>query len=302
MLVLTDSVNFGKRYTGSMKWTPASFPKGSSTETLSSRLLGDSTWCAELPDSGWKSLLLAERASRSQFDTLAELGREAAQLPDRLLCAAGSGDNFHGFKNRSWSALPGNIHLSAHFRPRQQISGFGVPFLLLGVVSVIQTIDSIAELNGAAQVKWVNDILIAGAKVAGILVRVQTQGNRVSSALVGIGLNVETQPAVESNPFVPQTAFLRSFQPAVREAEVFKSLSERLIRNYDLLPSKQEELLDIYRSRSIVMNRKVRILEDRPDGELAEITRGIVEGIGDQLELHLRGIDHPVTNGRVVLD
>jgi BirA family biotin operon repressor/biotin-[acetyl-CoA-carboxylase] ligase len=41
-----------------------------------------------------------------------------------------------------------------------------------------------------ARIKWPNDVLVAGRKVAGVLVEAQWLGSRLASAVVGIGVNV----------------------------------------------------------------------------------------------------------------
>ncbi len=79
-------------------------------------------------------LLLSEFSARSQYDQLIELVRSGVELPDRLACLSGSGLDFHGFKGRSWVAVPGNIHLAVHFAPARALVRFGPAFTALATL------------------------------------------------------------------------------------------------------------------------------------------------------------------------
>ena len=61
------------------------------------------------------------------------------------------------------------------------------------------------------------------------------------------------------------------------------------------------ELLEIYRTRSIVIGRNVKIMSDPIDGSSELIAEGKVKAIGDNLELFLEGVDEPITKGRLIL-
>jgi BirA family biotin operon repressor/biotin-[acetyl-CoA-carboxylase] ligase len=175
---------------------------------------------------------------------------------------------------------------------------------VLGVVTVLQVLDSLGITR--AQVKWVNDILIEKAKVGGVLVHIKTQGENVTSALVGIGLNVENTPRVEPTPFVPEVAALKSFvkDPLLcTHGQVFRKLAANLANNYDrFIKGKFSELLAIYRQRSIVLGRTVTVYEDTDADVLRKIAKGKVTAIGDNLELRLEGVRTSVWRGRLVLE
>jgi BirA family biotin operon repressor/biotin-[acetyl-CoA-carboxylase] ligase len=58
----------------------------------------------------------------------------------------------------------------------------------LGALAVCQTLNSLYALP--AQIKWPNDILIGQRKAGGILVETRWQGDVVTAAVVGIGINI----------------------------------------------------------------------------------------------------------------
>jgi BirA family biotin operon repressor/biotin-[acetyl-CoA-carboxylase] ligase len=254
----------------------------------------------------WQYLLAAETSGRSQYDLLIEHRRERLQLPDGLLCLSGASKGLHGLRNRPWAAEAGNIHLSVHLLPGDRVTDSGVPFMVLAAVSVIDAVDSVPGLEAKAGIKWVNDILLHDAKVAGVLAYTEGAGKAIDAAVLGIGLNVETSPAVDGTPFVPSVSSLRDHVAdlaSCTQGAVFRALIGALARNYQtLLDGKPTELIDRYRERSVVIGRDVIVCADDSSSPPTTIAKGKVQKIGDNLELHLMGSDAAVTRGRLILD
>jgi len=60
----------------------------------------------------------------------------------------------------------------------------------------LAAVDAIESETGlVAGLKWPNDIVVGGAKAGGILTEIGLRGDRVDYAVVGIGLNVNLDPA-----------------------------------------------------------------------------------------------------------
>ena len=262
---------------------------------------------AESPNpSFWQYLFLIEHARHSQFDVLTEHARSRSGLPHGICSVAGSGEHFHGYKNRPWVSVPGNIHLSAYVSPQQNVDHFGVGFIILPAVSVVQTLDSLPGLKERAMIRWVNDILLGDAKVGGILSCTQSCGSVVTGAVLGIGLNVETSPPVSPTPFVPEVAAVSDFLPENDPSLVvltFELLLHYLEQNYHaLLAGHYRRLLETYRQRSLVIGRDIRVFADVLHDSPVELARGTVSSIGEGLELMLSKGEPTVTKGRVVID
>ena len=254
----------------------------------------------------WEHLFLVARAPRSQFDAVAEALQEGGVSRAPFLCAAETGSGFHGFKGRPWVGLPGNLHLVACMHPERRVQQPGVGPIVLSTVAILETIDDLPGLKGEARVKWVNDILMRGAKVGGIIARSQSMGHRIQSVLLGIGVNVEQTPEIVRDPFVPRAAALTDFMPgggALALGDVLPRLVTRLGSCYSrYLDGAYQELLEVYRRRSAIVGRLVRVLEDTAKGPSRELRRGRVVDIGEGLELYLDDGASPVVTGRLVLE
>jgi BirA family biotin operon repressor/biotin-[acetyl-CoA-carboxylase] ligase len=260
---------------------------------------------APVPSLPLAHLLISEFSAESQYDQIIELARGVAGLPDRTACFAGSGLGFHGFKGRSWEALPGNLHLAVHLAPERHVDRFEIAFTVLAALSVVEAVDRIPRLEGKAGIKWVNDVLVDGAKVAGILAYTLTQDTHVSSAVLGIGLNVEATPRVEPTPFVPQVACLRDHLPEGTPSllgRVLLELLKSLDLNYStLLDEGVRPLLERYRQRSMIVGKEVTVCSETSDRSVQSVAEGSVTEIGDNLELVLEGRPDAIRSGRLVL-
>ena len=118
--------------------------------------------------------------------TMDEAGREAeAGADEGTVVVAESQTAGRGRLGRNWVSREGNLYLSVVFRPTMQ----ALPLLsILAGVAVTRAIRKTTGLD--PRIKWPNDVLIDGKKVAGILAESVVTGNTVSHAVVGIGINV----------------------------------------------------------------------------------------------------------------
>ncbi|MFH2037478.1 MAG: hypothetical protein ABIJ45_13835 [Candidatus Zixiibacteriota bacterium] len=319
MIIYTDDKKFAESlFSPDLNWTVASVQNSNdSLNHLISEIYCDREYYKYCFDplsnpfginkdnrSIWQYLFLVKHASRSHYDILTDLCQKNADLPDGILCMADSGDKFHGFKNRAWVSTGGNIHLVAYLKPNRVIR-HGVGFMVLSAVSAIQAIESVKGLNSQVGLKWVNDILIEGAKVGGVLAYSQSEGDIITGAVLGLGMNVETCPKVEPNIFVPKAACLRDFAKDSRQITrqaVWQKLVQKITHNYQLLcGNKYSILLDFYCSKSIVIGKRVEIHPDSLDAKTDEIVTGVVEQIGDSLELYLKNKKDSINKGRLVI-
>ena len=93
-----------------------------------------------------------------------------------------------GRRGRNWiSPLGGNIYLSQLWRFNSgpaQLSGLS----LAAAVAVIKAIHHCGATT--AGLKWPNDVLVDGRKLAGILLEINGESNGPTNVIVGIGINV----------------------------------------------------------------------------------------------------------------
>lgn len=96
-----------------------------------------------------------------------------------------------GRSGHTWISPAGkNLALSLLLRPR--IPPDEIPLLgLMTAVAVAETVE--ARGISRAELKWPNDVLVSGKKIAGILPEAGMIGRSVSYVVIGVGLNVNSE-------------------------------------------------------------------------------------------------------------
>jgi BirA family biotin operon repressor/biotin-[acetyl-CoA-carboxylase] ligase len=182
------------------------------------------------------------RATDSTSDRARALALAGA--PDGTLVTASAQSAGRGRQGRTWSAPPGRALLAS-------IVLRDVPALLTLASAV-----AVADVVGpAAAIKWPNDVLLGGRKVAGILAEGRPQEGW---AVLGIGINVAVRP--EDLP--PELA-ARAGGLGLSPADVEPVLAALLAALEARLAQDSAPILAAYRERDALLGREVRWREGR---------------------------------------
>ena len=147
--------------------------------------------------------------------------------PEGTVAATDEQTAGRGRLGRAWIAPAGSSVLaSVALRP-------AVPTANLPELSVVAgraCAAAIAELTGLEpRVKWPNDVLVDGRKVAGILAEA-----REGRVVLGIGINVtQRADALPERPEHPATSLLLETGVVVPRAELLAAVLDHLEREYD---------------------------------------------------------------------
>lgn len=96
-----------------------------------------------------------------------------------------------GRLGRAWQSPSGTgIWMSLVLRPKIPLQK-APQLTLLIAVAASKAIEKVTGLEAA--IKWPNDLLINGKKVAGILTELQAEADSIHSVIVGIGMNVNQE-------------------------------------------------------------------------------------------------------------
>jgi BirA family biotin operon repressor/biotin-[acetyl-CoA-carboxylase] ligase len=101
-----------------------------------------------------------------------------------------------GTHGRTWHSAPGNLFVSALLRPRGRAAEGGQYALLAGV-ALWEALGAFLPEPGLLSLKWPNDVLLAGRKLAGILIESASDADGwLHWLVIGIGANLAQAPAV----------------------------------------------------------------------------------------------------------
>ncbi len=176
-----------------------------------------------------------------------------------------------GRLGRVWTAPPGTALLfSVVLRP-ENVTSARWGWLPLSVALAVN--DALHEWDVDSNVKWPNDLLADGAKLAGILTeRVDT--NDGVAVIVGVGLNADMAP--DQLP-TPNATSLRLLNASVdRQALLIELLSRLQIRYAQWSGGQWDQLSESYVSASSTIGREVRV--EVPAGEHVI---GVAAGVDD---------------------
>jgi BirA family biotin operon repressor/biotin-[acetyl-CoA-carboxylase] ligase len=110
----------------------------------------------------------------------------AAGCADGTAVVADSQAAGRGRRGRAWLDEPGaSLLLSVVLRPRLELSRLP----LLSLAAAVAVAETLAEVAGLApRLKWPNDVLVSGRKIAGILL--ESRLGATPLVVLGIGLNL----------------------------------------------------------------------------------------------------------------
>lgn len=206
----------------------------------------------------------------STNDDVLELGRQGSESGTAV--AARRQTAGRGRRGHAWESPAGNLYLSVLLRP--EVPPSRLPGLAaacgLGVTDGLETLG----LSNEVQLKWPNDLLARGQKLAGILVEAARDEAGNPFAVCGIGINLESAPRELGAIGLAELGSAPSF------SELAEVLRDSIVARVDawagaggLCPL--DGIQDDYLARLAWLSEKVAVLS--PDG--AELTRGVFETV-----------------------
>lgn len=120
------------------------------------------------------------------------------QAPHGSVVIAGAQTAGRGQKDRRWITSSGSgLALSVILRSKDLVQDAWLRLHALGALAVVETLSK-WQLN--AVIKWPNDVLLEGKKVAGVLVDGSWVGAQMEYVVLGIGVNVERDAVLQAQP------------------------------------------------------------------------------------------------------
>jgi BirA family transcriptional regulator, biotin operon repressor / biotin---[acetyl-CoA-carboxylase] ligase len=214
-----------------------------------------------------------DRASKIHYfdavDSTMDIARELArnQCPHFTVVIAGRQDKGRGRLKRTWRSSEGGLYFTIVVRPEIP-PAFSSRVNFAASMILARTLRSL--LNVDAAVKWPNDILVDGKKVAGILSEMDAETDRINFINIGIGINVNNDPT----PYEPMASSLKGILgKAVERRELLKVFLDRFelaIDDADLV-----NVVPQWKRYTHTLNRQVKIVTTR------EVAQGLAVDVDD---------------------
>ena len=219
------------------------------------------------------------RSTMDEAGALAEdgWGEGAVVIAEEQTAARGR------FERRWVSAVGQDVTFSLVLRPRRdQLSQ-------VNMAATLAVADMAQQLTGlASSIKWPNDVMMSGRKLAGILIETAMDAEELRHAVVGIGINVNLDPSEYAEISSIATSLYSEMGSRVGRASVIVTVLERLDDLYAAV-RRGRSLTEAWAARLDTLGRTVKVRwRDRE-------VEGVATGVDESGNLRLTGPDGSTT-------
>ena len=185
-----------------------------------------------------------------------DVAREKGLSGDKegLVIVAGQQTGGRGRQGRTWFSPEGSLALSILCYPEKSWLS---ELVMCGSLSILDTIEQYGVKE--AGIKWPNDVLIGGRKVAGVLIESRVLADTVIFAVIGMGININSNMTGFREMLIAPASLAVEVGRAIDAQGFFHHLMENTDRLYCGLKS-GNSLLDQWKSRLVTLGREVSIM------------------------------------------
>lgn len=186
-----------------------------------------------------------------------------------------------GRLNRSWVDLgEENLFLSIILKPSEAFNEIYPNLTQYLSVTLCKVIESYGIQT---QIKWPNDVLIDGKKIAGILSETVMQGQKLKGIVLGVGVNLNSNhEKIDAIPNKIATSLNIETQKAIDLKEFLNKLLTEFFEHYDeFLQSGFLQIKDDYIKRNCFLGKELKVQV------FNHIESGLAKAVNDLGELVL---------------
>ena len=255
----------------------------------------------------WLGPVATARGYRlSGYDEIGSTSTEASEAAQRgdvgeVWFAALKQTAGRGRRGRAWETPSGNLAASLMIVPNCDpavaatlgfVAGVALTRALAATLpnGVLKTgLDGADGPSHRIALKWPNDLLADGEKLAGILLEAHKRDDGRLAIVIGFGVNIVSAPS--GLPY-PATS-LNALGSTITAETIFAALADEWVVAYELWDNGENvgDILRLWRASAAGIGAEVAVKRD------ADVVRGIFETIDDSGRLIVRGAD----NSRVAI-
>jgi len=229
--------------------------------------------------SGLKTKKIGKKAY--YFDSIDSTQSQALKMSedptnDGTIIIAAKQTGGKGRLGRKWISPKGGIWFSVILQPKFDIS-ITTLFPIASSLALSYAIEKTFKIT--PELKWPNDLTIKGKKVAGMLVDVSLESNKIEKLVLGVGINFDVdvkqiEKTLKETPNFYGVASLSEQKKKVKPKILVQALLVELEKIYELLNTKQtKNIISECTKRSSTIGKKVEIntVEGKIKGDAIKI-------------------------------
>ena len=208
------------------------------------------------------------RLKLDQVDsTNAHLARCVADGETRAIwCVADSQSRGIGRRGRDWISGDGNFFGSLLIWPDKPVAELAQ----YSFVAALAVLDALAQTSESMDLslKWPNDVLLRGQKIAGILLETRAAGDR-NALIIGIGVNLRQSPDLTGEGGTPATDLHTASGVSVTPPEFLDALDQTIRSRMDAFDAHGfTAIRDAWMAEAYGIGRKMtaRLISDEKAG------------------------------------
>ena len=222
--------------------------------------------------SGLKTKMIGQQAY--YFDSIDSTQNQALKMADEpanngtvIIAAKQTGGK--GRSGRKWISPKGGIWLSIILQPKFDIS-ITTLFPIASALALSNALEKTLKIS--PELKWPNDLTIKGKKIAGMLVDVSLESNRIENMVLGVGINFDVdtkqiEKTLKDSSNFYGVASLSEQKKKIKPIQLVQTFLIELEKIYDLLNTKQtKKIISEWTKRSSTIGKNV-VLDTR-DGKI----------------------------------
>ena len=208
------------------------------------------------------------------FDTIDSTQNQALKMADDTantgaVIVASKQTGGRGRSGRKWVSPKGGIWISIILHPKFDIS-ITTLFPIASALALSIAIEKIFSIK--PELKWPNDLTIKGKKVAGMLVDVSLESNKIENLVLGVGINFDVnvkqiEKSLKGTPNFYGVASLNGEKQKIKQLQLVQSFLLELEKIYNLLNTKQtKKIISEWTLRSSTIGKNIEL--ETVDGKI----------------------------------
>jgi BirA family biotin operon repressor/biotin-[acetyl-CoA-carboxylase] ligase len=229
--------------------------------------------------SGLKTKMIGHQAF--YFDSIDSTQNQALKMADNpsnngAVIVASQQTGGRGRSGRKWISPKGGIWFSIILQPKFDIS-ITTLFPIASALALSNALEKTFKIS--PELKWPNDLTIKGKKVAGMLVDVSLESNRIENMVLGVGINFDVdvkqiEKTLKGTPNFYGIASLSEQKKKVKPVQLIQTFLVELEKIYELLNAKHtKKIISEWTKRSSTIGKSVELetIEGKIKGKAVKI-------------------------------
>ncbi len=202
-----------------------------------------------------KKFLLEQNSNLIHLESVESTMKEIKKhIGDKNICLiADEQKEGIGRRGSQWVSPKGNIYLSFLLEYNLLIEDHFL-FTAVAANSIMLCLNN--YINENIYIKWPNDIIVNGSKIAGIMTEI-VEHNGIKYVIIGIGINVETSPKLSDY----KTCCVNNFNSKLMYEEFLLNFFQTFFSEYAMIVNNEHNnIINKFRNNMNDLGKKITIL------------------------------------------